>query len=191
MNAAAFRVLAENCAPGVSPSVMEKLVAAESGFEPYAIGVNGQGQRSYTSQSAEEAAQLARRLISEGGSIDMGLGQINSANLEWLGLTPDTVFDACRNLGAAQTVLREGYVRARERGAEKGTALRQALSSYNTGSPTRGFANGYVDRVLAGGQGTAPVAAAARPAAPRGQADPPEGWDVFATSNGSGAHVFQ
>ncbi|MBE9639830.1 lytic transglycosylase domain-containing protein [Salipiger pacificus] len=183
--------MAENCAPGVSPSVMEKLVAAESGFEPYAIGVNGQGQRSYTAGSVEEAAQLAQRLISEGASIDMGLGQINSANLEWLGLTPDTVFDACRNLGAAQTVLREGYVRARERGVEKGTALQQALSSYNTGSLTRGFANGYVDRVLGGGHGTIPVAAAARPAAPRGQADPPEGWDVFATSNGSGAHVFQ
>lgn len=47
---------------------MEKLVAAESGFESYAIGVNGQGQRSYTAQSAEEAAQIAQRLISEGGS---------------------------------------------------------------------------------------------------------------------------
>ena len=65
---------------------MEKLVAAESGFNPFAIGVNGPDRASYAPRSANEAAQIAARLIAEGKSIDMGLGQINSANLSWLGL---------------------------------------------------------------------------------------------------------
>lgn len=158
----AFRLVAENCAPGVAPDIMEKLVATESGFHPYAIGVNGKDRASFRPMTSDEAAKLARDLIAQGKSIDMGLGQINSANLGWLDLTPETVFDPCRNLAAAEKVLRDGYERARAAGASREDALRQALSSYNTGSLTRGFANGYVDRVL-GAKATPAIASAAQP----------------------------
>lgn len=111
MNEVAFRAVAENCAPGVAPEILSKLVSAESGFNMFAIGVNGASRRSYAPKTAKEAAALARELIAQGHSIDMGLGQINSVNLEWLKLTPETVFDACTNLAAAETVLRDGYDR--------------------------------------------------------------------------------
>ena len=190
MNATAFRAIAENCAPGVAPSIMEKLVSAESGFNPFAIGVNGPDRASYTPRSAEEAALIASRLIAEGKSIDMGLGQINSANLSWLGLTPATVFDACRNLTAAEAVLRDGYDRARDAGADRTQALRQALSSYNTGSFTRGFHNGYVARVLGEGSVTAPSIKKRSPSLgdDTGSA---KRWDVFGAATGSNALVFQ
>jgi len=190
MNATAFRAVAENCAPGVAPSIMEKLVAAESGFNPFAIGVNGPDRASYTPRSAEEAAQIASRLIAEGKSIDMGLGQINNANLSWLGLTPATVFDACRNLTAAETVLRDGYDRARDAGADQTQALHQALSSYNTGSFTRGFHNGYVARVLGEGSVTAPSIEKRSPSLSDDK-DSAKRWDVFGAATGSNALVFQ
>jgi hypothetical protein len=39
------------------------------------------------------------------GTIDYGLGQINSSNLAWLHLTPQTVLDPCTNLRASMAVL--------------------------------------------------------------------------------------
>lgn len=64
------------------------------------------------------------------GTADYGLMQINSANFSWLGLTPETALDPCQSLRAARDLL-------------------QSYSRYNTGSPTAGFANGYVQNVLA------------------------------------------
>jgi len=190
MSPVAFRAIADTCAPGIAPALMKKLIAAESGFNPFAIGVNGPDRTTYAPRSANEAAQLARHLIAEGRSIDMGLGQINSANLEWLGLTVRSVFDACRNLTAAETVLREGYDRARADGADRRQALQQALSVYNTGSFTRGLHNGYVARVL--GEGAVAAPALAKPFLSQGDKDSAKRWDVFGTaSGGSTAQVFQ
>ncbi|MCE6967534.1 lytic transglycosylase domain-containing protein [Cereibacter sphaeroides] len=188
LNPVAFQAVAENCAPSVAPSIIEKLVAAESGFELYAIGVNGKDRKSFGPRSAREAAELARALIAEGKSIDMGLGQINSANLNWLELTPETVFDPCRNLAAAEIVLRDGYDRARSAGASKDEALQQALSHYNTGSLTRGFANGYVGRVL-GGAVHVSSSGATQPVMV--SEEPETTWDVFGHDGTSSAHVFR
>lgn len=168
---------------------MEKLVRAESGFNRFAIGVNGTKRRSYTPGSKGEAARIARDLIAQGQSIDMGLGQINSANLDWLGLTVDSVFDSCTNLKASERVLRDGYERARKQGSDPKTALHQALSAYNTGTFTRGFSNGYVERVM-GGDFEAPPAAqhpSTETAAPT-EATPD--WDVFSGGLASTAVVF-
>lgn len=169
---------------------MEKLVRAESGFNRFAIGVNSSSHSSYFPNSKNEAVRIARDLISQGHSIDLGLGQINSANLDWLELTVESVFDSCTNLKAAEQVLREGYDRARRQGAHPETALHQALSAYNTGTFTRGFANGYVARVLGGDVKT--PAAAEQPQATTNSA--PENtvltWDVFSEGAASSALVF-
>ena len=37
------------------------------------------------------------------------MAQINSDNLDWLGLSVEAAFDPCRNLAAAGVVLRAGY----------------------------------------------------------------------------------
>lgn len=185
----AFRVLAENCAPSVAPDIMEKIVQAESGFDRFAIGVNGASRRSYSPDSKEEAARIARDLIAQGHSIDMGLGQINSNNLDWLDLTVDTVFESCSNLAAAEDVLRDGYDRARDKGSDPQTALHQALSAYNTGTFTRGFTNGYVERVL-GANIAVPSQDPSQPIKISVPTDTTPAWDVFSGGSASSSHVF-
>lgn len=188
MTAAALRSVAETCAPGVDPDLLAKIVATESGFEIFAIGVNGTAPRSYDPRSASEAAALARQLISEGRSIDMGLGQINSANLTWLGLTLESVFDPCANLAATEAVLRDGYERSRKNGSTPSAALGQALSAYNTGSFTRGFANGYVARVLE--HDIQPPSENMPPTRASYDAGASSDWDVFAPGNTPTASIF-
>lgn len=168
---------------------MEKIVRAESGFDRFAIGVNGANQRSYHPDSKEDAARIARDLIAQGHSIDMGLGQINSKNLRWLNLTVDTVFESCRNLTAAEGVLRDGYDRARDQGSEPQTALQQALSAYNTGTFTRGFSNGYVARVM-GADLAAPHTDQSQSANTSAPANTTPIWDVFSGGSASSSHVF-
>jgi type IV secretion system protein VirB1 len=185
----AFYVLAENCAPSVAPEIMEKLVRIESGFNRFAIGVNGAERRSHTPTSRDEAVQIARELIGQGHSIDMGLGQINSANLEWLGLTVDAVFDSCTNLKAAERVLRDGYERARKQGSDPEEALHQALSAYNTGTFTRGFSNGYVERVI-GADVEAPTALQQPSTQTSAPTEATPAWDVFSGGMASTALVF-
>ncbi len=186
----AFRVLAENCAPSVAPAVMEKLVRAESGFNRFAIGVNGAAHRSYNPGSREEAARIARDLIAQGHSIDMGLGQINSENLGWLNLTVESVFDSCTNLKASERVLRDGYDRARKQGSDPQTALHQALSAYNTGTFTRGFSNGYVERVMGGDVETPAADQQPQSADSSAPAETVLTWDVFSEGTASSALVF-
>nr|WP_282128059.1 lytic transglycosylase domain-containing protein [Roseobacter litoralis] len=181
--------MAENCAPSVAPEVMEKIVRAESGFDRFAIGVNGASARSYSPSSKEDASRIARELIAQGHSIDLGLGQINSKNLDWLNLTVDTVFESCTNLTAAETVLRDGYERARDQGSDPRTALHQALSVYNTGSFTRGFSNGYVERVM-GGKAMAPRKTQPPSSKSPAPVDTTLIWDVFSGGSASSSLVF-
>lgn len=169
---------------------MEKLVRAESGFKRFAIGVNSAEHRSYFPTSQQEAARIARELIGQGHSIDMGLGQINSANLDWLGLTIESVFDSCTNLSASEKVLRDGFDRARAQGSDPETALHQALSAYNTGTFTRGFSNGYVARVIGGDVETPPAASQVQSSDRAAPKDSLLTWDVFSEGAASSALVF-
>lgn len=63
------------------------------------------------------------------GSRDFGLMQINERNFGWLGLTMQTALDPCQSIRAAAQLL-------------------QSYSRYNTGSPSAGFGNGYVQRLV-------------------------------------------
>lgn len=139
--------LAMQCAPNVAPLTVAAIVATESRGEPYALNVNG-GPRLGRIATAAAAVAVARRYVTAGYSVDLGLGQINSRNMRRLGLTWNTVFDPCTNLAALGRVLTESYEAALV-GREPQAALRVAISRYNTGSPSRGFHNGYVGRVVA------------------------------------------
>jgi len=142
--------LALACAPNIHPVTLEALTQHESGARQYAIGVNRKGKAlPQQPHDLEAASQAAERLITEGIDFDAGLGQINVRNWAWLGLTSTTVFDPCQNLAAAQTVLSDCYARALNGHRDQQQALRAALSCYNTGNFHRGFANGYVGKVLA------------------------------------------
>lgn len=138
--------LAQQCAPSVAPATILSIAHAESSFDTLAINVNN-GPRLRPAASAAEAAETAKRYIRAGYSVDLGIGQINSNNLGWLGLSVEDAFEPCRNLAAAARVITLNYRAAAQAGATGQEAMGIALSLYNTGKPRRGFANGYVARV--------------------------------------------
>jgi type IV secretion system protein VirB1 len=201
-SASALLALAAQCAPTVAPETVLAIIQTESSGEPFAINVNG-GRQPARQTNALDAATIARQYVAAGYSVDLGLGQINSRNMRWLGLTWETVFDPCTNVAALGFVLTSNF-NAVKAGRDPQSALRVALSMYNTGSQTRGFRNGYVAKVVgnAGVFGhdaferaaipaaTAPVTDDQRefvmaenappdpPAAPS-RAAPPPSWNVF------------
>ena len=144
-SAAAIFALAAQCAPSVAPETVLAIIQTESIGDPFALNVNG-GRQPARQSNATDAATTARRFVAAGYSVDLGLGQINSRNMRWLGLTWETVFDPCTNVAALARVLTKNY-NAAIAGRDPQTALRVALSMYNTGSQTRGFRNGYVAKV--------------------------------------------
>ena len=142
----ALLALASQCAPSVAPETVLAIIQTESSGEQFALNVNG-GKQPGRHTNAADAAATARRYIAAGYTVDLGLGQINSRNMRWLGLTWETVFDPCTNVAALARVLTTNYISVKA-GRDPQTALRVALSMYNTGSQTRGFRNGYVAKVV-------------------------------------------
>lgn len=136
------------CAPAVHPATAMALIKQESAGQVFAIGVNG-GRLSTQPRTREQAAVVARVLIAQGYSVDVGLAQINSANFARLGLTVDSALDPCSNLRAMQRVLLEGYQLALKTHGAGQPALQAALSAYNTGNTQSGLHNGYVRAVYA------------------------------------------
>lgn len=196
-SAAAIIALASQCAPNVAPQTVLAIVQTESRGLSFALNVNGAAQPP-SPTSAASAVATAKRYIAAGYSVDLGLGQINSRNMRWLGLTWDTVFDPCTNIAALGTVLTSNFNSVKS-GRDPQTALRVALSMYNTGSQTRGFRNGYVAKVVgnagiadmspaalitAAGSGDLREMVAAENAAPQALSPPPRPlpppqWNVF------------
>jgi len=162
-SAAAILALASQCAPNVAPQTVAAIVQTESHRRPFALNVNG-GSQPPAQDSAASAAATAQRYIAAGYSVDLGLGQINSRNMRWLGLTWETVFDPCTNVAALGRVITANY-NAAIVGRDPQTALRVALSLYNTGSSSRGFRNGYVAKVV-GNVGIAETETAQEPNLP-------------------------
>jgi type IV secretion system protein VirB1 len=137
--------LLPSCAPAVHPLTIVPLLYTESGHRPLAINVNG-GRLERQPRTLAEAIVTARELRRLGYDFDAGITQINVHNWHWLGLDEVSVFDPCRNLAAAQSLLLDCFKRAPS--PDPQTALRQALSCYNTGNHRGGFVNGYVARVV-------------------------------------------
>ena len=143
-----FINLAQECAPLVAPQTMAAIVKTESQFQPLAIGINNRAQLAHQPNSKEEAITTATSLIAKGYNIDMGLGQVNSANLIKTGLSVEDAFEPCKNLAAAAKILHSNYQTASRKVQGEQPTLYAALSAYNTGSFTKGFKNGYVQKVL-------------------------------------------
>ncbi len=142
-----FFALANECAPTVARETIVAIVRHESKVNPFAIGINGGTRISRQPKNQEEAIAISEKLISMGVSIDMGLAQINSANLKKLGLSVAQVFDPCTNLRAAEKVLHWCYAPAEKKHGSGQVALQAALSCYNTGDFSRGLSNGYVANI--------------------------------------------
>lgn len=188
MSLALFAQLAAACAPSVHVDTLAAIARTESGFHAHALHDNADG-RSYRPAKLEEAIAIATDLVSaKRHSVDIGLMQVNSANLAGLGLSLAQAFDPCLSLKAGARVLASSY-QPPPAGQDPQPALLQALSRYNTGHPARGFANGYVARVVASTEQVVPAIrlgaspssgpAESEKAAPTLVASPPPAWDVF------------
>jgi type IV secretion system protein VirB1 len=143
---AAAQVAAEH-ASTVNIGTLLAFAYHESGLHPFAIHDNATGQSSFPGSAAEAAAQ-ARARLAQGHSLDLGIMQVNSANLARTGLTMTTAFDAGESMRAGATILTWAYrqcLRANPSptGAEEQAALRCAASIYNTGREQAGILNGY------------------------------------------------
>lgn len=156
-------VLAANCAPFVDPHLLVAIARVESRGSQYIINVNSykdkkggkpvvevpKGTYKPIPKSRAEAVSVAKRLISYGYSIDMGVLQINSENLPALQVTLDNVFDPCYNFYIGATILwRFHNLAVKKSGGASRNTLMQALSAYNTGNFSDGFNNGYVQRIV-------------------------------------------
>ena len=187
LSMADFGALAARCAPAVPVETLEAVAKTESGLDPWALHDN-------TTKVSEKPATLQAALsdagqwIGRGDSVDLGLMQINSANLAALGMTTRGALDSCASMAGGAAVLQAAYGGGKT-SAEQQVALLLALSRYNTGSPFKGILDGYARRVIVNAN-----AGRAEPPAPAPQtvtrADPnaPPSWNVWATAAYAQAH---
>ena len=195
----AFGQLALRCGPSVAPSTLASIAQTESGFEPLSVNDNTRGI-SGVPATRDIAMQIASKLLEAGHSVDIGIMQINSANFTRLGLTLASAFDPCQSVAAGAAILAGDYTGG-DSPAGQQSALRVAISRYNTGDAQRGFANGYVHKVeLAAGHivpaidvGAAPAAIDSKSspaAAVSTQVDPnaPPSWDVWSSYDYTATH---
>ena len=172
-----FTQISTNCAFGDSVSTLASVAKTESGFDTLAIHDNTSGATFHPASEAQARDLATTLIVNRGHSADLGLMQINSANLPRLGLSITDAFDACHSVAAGARILKEGYQQA----------LRVAFSRYNTGDSARGFANGYVARIEAASQNLPAIGTSPLPpptsdhaaAAPPVKAAPVRSWDVW------------
>jgi len=150
MDVGTFTALAALCAPLVHPTTARAIVVTESAYNPNAIGVVA-GHLERQPRHLNEALATAAALQRRGHNFSVGLAQINVHNLDRIGLSLADGFDACKNLGAMQTVLAECFDRAGSK-IDAQAAVRRALSCYYSGNFTTGFRRGYVSRVVGNAQ---------------------------------------
>ena len=157
---ASFQTLAQACAANVPVSTLEAVARTESALYPYALSINRPRQLAHRQgwnhgtitlerqpASREEAVAWAKWLLAQGITVSIGLLQVNSENAALLHLTPEQLFDPCTNLRSGSALLSGTYAATARIHGEGFAALDSALSYYNTGSPTAGVTNGYVQQV--------------------------------------------
>jgi type IV secretion system protein VirB1 len=134
--------IALRCAPAEDPGMLVGIARQESSLETMTLRDDTSGQV----LRGAGVIEAGRRLIAAGHSVDLGAWQINSRNLSLLGLRVAAAFEPCKAVAAAARLI-------------------ELFSRYNTGSPSRGIANGYAAAVTAASPAMPPaMAAVAQPA---------------------------
>ena len=142
-----FLQLAATAAPAVAPETLAAFAQYESGLNSTALHDNTTGL-TFKPATVEAASALAFSLLAQGHSLDLGVMQVNSANLPLVGLTVSTAFDPAQSIRAGAQILTAAFQQCRRRGlVEEQAALRCAASIYNTGSEQNGILNGYQAKV--------------------------------------------
>jgi type IV secretion system protein VirB1 len=138
--------LLRQCSPNIGPRTMAAIVEVESGGRPYVIHDNTL-DRTFTAVDTREAVAWSYQLLRARHSIDLGIAQINNANLTRLGMSVPEAFDPCVNLHGGATILAYDYQSAVAEFGPGQFALRRAIGAYNTGSIFSGY--GYIEKILA------------------------------------------
>ncbi|GAO22540.1 Lytic transglycosylase catalytic [Alicycliphilus sp. B1] len=136
------------CAPQVSPVLMQALVRTESAWNPYAIGPDA-GQRAIAQpQTLDEAVKTVKQLQAMGAKFSVGLAQIHISNVTSRGITWEQAFNPCSNLRIGQTILFEYYGKAIKEGYSGVDAVWAALRGYNSGGVNRTVSDKYAEKIF-------------------------------------------
>jgi type IV secretion system protein VirB1 len=139
LSVVAALALAHQCAPGVAPDTIVSIADAKSGLYALAVHDNASGTRHAPDTPGAAIALATDPIVAQHHSVDLGLMQVNGANLPAVDLSVADAFDACQSMRTGSEILSQAYHHA----------LRAVLSIYNTGHPVRGIINGYVAGVEA------------------------------------------
>ena len=145
----AMPALLDECAPQVSPVLMQALVRTESAWQPYAIGMDRSQGAVRQPTSLPEAVATAKELMATGRKFSVGLAQIHAGNVVLYGMTWEQAFDACQNLALGQKILWNFYHRASASGYSGVAAIWAALRGYNSGGVDRAISDDYANRIFA------------------------------------------
>jgi soluble lytic murein transglycosylase-like protein len=94
-------------------TLLRAIVQVENGnWDPLAVSVNqhGKGIRQ-TVRSMNDAISLVTRLWKQNVNFDVGLGQVNTRNMERFRIHPIALLDGCSNLEVSARILRESIER--------------------------------------------------------------------------------
>ena len=157
MDFATIDTLIMQCATGVAPSTMAAIIKVESGGNHLSIGDNTTRSRvTPTPRTIDEAVAIAMTLINQGHNLDLGISQINSANLKTYKVSVKDIFDPCTNITVGSSILSNFYIKSVAKYGQGETSLFHALSAYNTGSFFRGPT--YVSKILKAAGSNASIA---------------------------------
>lgn len=199
--------LLDQCAPQVSPVLMQALVRVESAWRPLAIGMDKAHGTVKQPTTLAEAVSTAKSLVAAGRKFSVGLAQIHVSNVALYGLTWEQAFEPCQNLAVGQKILWNFYHRAYASGYSGVAAIWAALRGYNSGGVDRAISDDYASRIFAymssappqvqfgaGTERATPAASAARAAEsvaalqPNAEKSPPsrpgESLDIFEKASG-------
>jgi hypothetical protein len=127
--AATLSTLVERCAPHVAPRSALAVIMVESGGRWWAVHDNDRATPSLGSPA--QAIAYARQRVAEGGSIDIGLTQLNSVHLA--AMRVEDAFEPCTNVAMGMAVLQVAWRDASSRWGPTSFALFKAFQAYNGG----------------------------------------------------------
>lgn len=127
----------------VPTRIVQAIISVESNYNPLAINVNKLGKK-IKANSKEDAIKQAKKYMSLGYTVDLGIMQFNSKNFEkYPNYSVSDMFDVCKNIKVASEIYHNNYIHTTPKDTNAIRILK-SLSMYNTGGYRYGFVNGYV-----------------------------------------------
>lgn len=144
-----YVAVAQHCAPRIDTALVVRLVRRESGFNAFAIGLDGRAVLKPQPTSFDAAVQAAERLIQQGVKFSAGPAQLHIDNIRRLGLTWRQVFHPCTNISIGEGIFLDFHRKALAAGYRGDEAVYAALRGYNSGNINAAISNNYASAILA------------------------------------------